>query len=297
MAKIDLHMHSNCSDDGSFSVSELMDMCKGSGIGLMSITDHNTVRGIPKALALAGQIGIEFISGVELDCVYMGRNFHLLGYGFDCTHPVFAGIEQSILEQERKAAKKKIELIREETGIAFSTEEVMSVSTDGIVTGELIAEILLKKENARDYKSLLPYLPGGTRSDNPYVNFYWDYFSQGKPAYVPIKYISMEEAIDLIHGAGGIAVLAHPGQNLQGDYAFLQQIVKTDLDGFEAYSSYHCRMEITYFTEIAQENGLLITCGSDYHGKTKPSIRLGGHGADEERSAFIGDNLMKMINV
>lgn len=297
MAKIDLHMHSNCSDDGSFSVSELMDMCKGSGIGLMSITDHNTVRGIPKALALAGQMGIEFISGVELDCVYMGRNFHLLGYGFDCTNPVFAEIEQSILEQERKAAKKKIELIREETGIAFSTEEVMSVSTDGIVTGELIAEILLKKENARDYKSLLPYLPGGKRSDNPYVNFYWDYFSQGKPAYVPIKYISMEEAIDLIHGAGGIAVLAHPGQNLQGDYAFLQQIVKTDLDGFEAYSSYHCRMEITYFTEIAQENGLLITCGSDYHGKTKPSIRLGGHGADEERSAFIGDNLMKMINV
>lgn len=297
MAKIDLHIHSNCSDDGSFSVPEIMELCKQSHICFMSITDHNTVRGVPQALALAGQMGIEVISGVELDCVCMGRNFHLLGYGFDCTDPVFAEIEQSILEQERKAARKKIELIREESGIPLGTDEVLEASEDGVVTGELIAELLLKKENAKDYPILLPYLPGGKRSNNPFVNFYWDYFSQGKPAYVPIKYISMEEAAGLIHAAGGIAVLAHPGQNLQGDYAFLQQIVRTHLDGIEAYSSYHCRMEITYFTEIAQENNLLITCGSDFHGKTKPSIRLGGHGADEKMSAIIRERIMvKMQN-
>ncbi|MHA9739377.1 PHP domain-containing protein [Robinsoniella peoriensis] len=294
MTKTDLHIHSNYSDDGSFSVPEIMNMCKQSGIGFLSITDHNTVKGVAQAQALAGQIGLKVISGVELDCVCMGRNFHLLGYGFECTDPVFAGIEQSILVQERSAAKKKIELIREVTGIPIGVEEVLGVSEDGVVTGELIAELLLKKENAKDNPILLPYRPGGKRSDNPFVNFYWDYFSQGKQAYVPIKYISMEEAVDLIHAAGGIAVLAHPGQNLQGDYAFLQQIVKMDLDGIEAYSSYHCRMEITYFIEIAQENNLLITCGSDFHGNTKPSIRLGGHGADEEMSALIRERIMQV---
>lgn len=297
MAKIDLHIHSNFSDDGSYSVPEIMDMCKQSNIGVMSITDHNTVRGIPQALALAGQMGIKVIPGVELDCVCMGRNFHLLGYGFDYTDPVFAGIEQSILEQEQKAAKEKIQLIREATGIPLGTQEVLEASEGGVVTGELIAELLLKKENAKDYPVLRPYLPGGKRSDNPYVNFYWDYFSQGKPAYVPIIYISMEEAIALIHAAGGIAVLAHPGQNLHGDYAFLQHIVRLDLDGMEAYSSYHCRMEITYFSEIAGENDLLITCGSDYHGKTKPSIHLCGHGADEERSAGIRERLMETVSI
>lgn len=294
MAKIDLHIHSSCSDDGEFSIPEIMDLCKQSQIKYMSITDHNTVRGIPEALALAGQMGIHVISGVELDCAYKGRNFHLLGYHFDYTKPVFSEIEKGILKQEQNAAEQKIELIRNETGIPLHTEEVLQASGDGIVTGELIAEILLTKEDAKNYKVLSPYLPGGRRCDNPYVNFYWDYFSQGKPAYVPIEYISMEEGIALIHEAGGIAVLAHPGQNLQGDYAFLQQIMKTDIDGIEAYSSYHCRMEITYFNEIAQENGLLITCGSDFHGKTKPSIRLNGHGADENISDIIRQRMMEI---
>lgn len=278
---IDLHIHSNYSDDGEFSVNEILNLCKEKQIEYMSITDHNSVKGISEALTLATKQNIQMISGVELDCVYKNHNFHLLGYHFDYTNCAFDEIEQNIVKQELEAAEKKIELIQKELGISISTKEVLDFSNGGIVTGELIAEILLKKEDANKCEALSPYLPNGNRCDNPYVNFYWDYFSQGKPAYVPIKYISLNDAVDLIHSTGGIAVLAHPAQNLKNNFEFINEIVNTGIDGIEVYSSYHSKADIDYFANVAQKNNLLVTCGSDFHGKTKPSISLCGHRADE----------------
>ncbi|MEG0564676.1 MAG: PHP domain-containing protein [Hungatella sp.] len=287
MEKIDLHIHSHCSDDGEFSSEELIHLGKQAGLSYMAITDHNTVRGVSAALAMAAKMGIAVISGVELDCVHRGRNFHLLGYGFDHTLPIFAEIEQSIVRQEQAAAEEKIVRIQRAIGIHLSAEEVLAAAGGPIVTGELIAELLLQKEEAQACSALLPYLAGGTRSANPYVNFYWDYFSQGKPAYVPIDYISLSEGVELLHEAGGIAVLAHPGQNLQNDYDFLEQMLETGMDGIEAYSSYHGRTQAAMFDHIAQSHKLLVTCGSDFHGKTKPSIPLCGHRADERMSMII----------
>ena len=287
MAKIDLHMHSNCSDDGEFSARALTTLCRDAGLRYFAIADHNSVRAVSEALALAPQMGMQAISGVELDCVHEGRNFHLLGYHFDHTQPVFAEIEQCILEQERHVAGRKIALIREATGIPLREEEVYAAADDGVVTGELIAELLLKRADAAGYAVLRPYQPGGSRADNPFVNFYWDYFSQGKPAYVPIEYLSLAEGVRLLHEAGGVAVLAHPGQNLKGDNAFLERILPAGIDGIEAYSSYHSPEEAAYFAAFARENRLFVTCGSDFHGKIKPAISLGGHGAGEQEPAII----------
>ncbi|MEF9973517.1 MAG: phosphatase, partial [Clostridia bacterium] len=127
------------------------------------------------------------------------------------------------------------------------------------------------------------------------VNFYWDYFSQGKPAYVPIHYISLSEGVALLHKAGGIAVLAHPGQNLQGDDDFLERMLETGIDGIEAYSSYHDRTRAAMFDHIAQSHKLLVTCGSDFHGKIKPSIPLCGHRADENMPLIIAALKSKRI--
>ncbi|MEG0913750.1 MAG: PHP domain-containing protein [Oscillospiraceae bacterium] len=288
MAKIDLHIHSHCSDDGELSSEELLRLGKQAGLNYMAITDHNTVRGVSAVLASARQVGIEAISGVELDCVHMGRNFHLLGYDFDYTLPVFAEIEQSIIRQEQAAAEEKIARIQRAIGVPLSAEEVLAAADGHIVTGELIAELLLQKEEAQLCPALLPYLAGGARSDNPYLNFYWDYFSQGKPAYVPIHYISLSEGVALLHEAGGIAVLAHPGQNLQSDYNFLERMLEiSGIDGIEAYSSYHGRIEAAMFDIVAQSHKLLVTCGSDFHGKIKPSIPLCGHRADENMPLII----------
>lgn len=277
MSKIDLHIHSFMSDDGELSPREIIEQCQSLNMELIAITDHNSVRGISRALSIAEDIHI--ISGIELDCTYQGKNFHLLGYGFDHTRREFTEIEQDILKQEKNTAAKKIYLFSHATGIPISLKEVLDAAHGGIVTGELVAELLLKRKDASDYDLLLPYLPGGVKSDMPNVRFYWDYFSEGKPAYVPIQYLSLPDAVALIHETGGIAVLAHPGQNLGDDDSLLEHIIAEKIDGIEAFSSYHSNDAASHYLEIAQKNHLFVTCGSDFHGKHKPGIQLGGHNA------------------
>lgn len=277
MSKIDLHIHTNVSDDGEFTPKEVVTQCKKLGMKLIAITDHNSVRGIPEAIKESGDMKI--LSGVELDCTYENKNFHLLGYHFDYTCKEFLDIEEDILKQEKAAAKEKIKLFMKATGIPVDEEEVLAESCGGVVTGELIAEIVLRKKEAKNYEILHPYLTGGAKSDMPNVRFYWDFFSEGKPAYVPIHYQSLQNAVDLIHKTGGIAVLAHPGQNLGNDKTLLSGIIAEKIDGIEVFSSYHSKMDMAYYLEEAEKNHLLITCGSDYHGKHKPKIKLGGHGA------------------
>ena len=109
------------------------------------------------------------------------------------------------------------------------------------------------------------------------VNFYWDYYAQEKPCYVKIHYPAMEEIIDMIHRSHGICVIAHPGVNLQGKEFLLDDIVSLGIDGIEAFSSYHRKEQAQFYYQKAQEKHILCTCGSDYHGKTKPSIEIGQH--------------------
>ena len=281
MSKIDLHIHSSFSDDGEFTPAQIMQQCRKQGMKLVAVTDHNSVAGVEEAMKSAQDIKV--ISGVELDCTYKGRNFHLLGYGFDYTADEFWRVEQDILRQEKEAAAEKINLFRMASGIPIEDKEVFAAAQDGVVTGELIAELVLAKEDAAKYELLRPYLPGGSKSDMPNVRFYWDFFSEGKPAYVAIKYLTLADAVQMIQEADGMAVLAHPGQNLAGDdsmlYDMLSEKKSIPLDAIEAFSTYHSEEEARRYVKIAEENHLFVTCGSDFHGKHKPSIKLGGHGS------------------
>lgn len=280
MAEIDLHIHTCFSDDGEFSPSQIAAQCREQGIRLAAVTDHNTVRGVPKALADAKDGALQVLSGVELDCTYRGRNFHLLGYCFNCCREEFKEIEQDILRQERAAAEKKLYLFQKTAGVPVDAAAVLEAAKDGVVTGELIAEFVLAREDAAEYEILSPYLPGGEKSDMPNVRFYWDFFSEGRPAHVPIHYLSLSDAAALLHRAGGFTVLAHPGQNLKsGDESLLAGLLTEGIDGIEAFSSYHGEAKAAHYLEIARKHHLLVTCGSDFHGRQKPGIRLGGHGA------------------
>ncbi len=286
---IDLHIHSRYSDDGEYTPAELVAQCAALGIKIMSITDHNCVQAIPEALAAAEEKGITCIPGVEIDCVYEGVNFHVLGYGIDFCSSDFLQIERSVEEQNVRASQVMLEKTQE-LGFENVTEQNMQeVSKDccrkGVWTGEMFAEVLLAMPEYRDHPLLEPYRPGGSRNDNPYVNFYWDYYSQGKPCYVKIEFPSMKEIVDTIRRNGGIAVLAHPGINLRGKEYLLDGICTLGMQGIEAFSSYHTPEQARFFYDKAVGNEMLVTCGSDFHGKTKPSIRLGGavfaQGTDE----------------
>lgn len=293
MSNIDLHIHTNISGDGEFSPSEILTQAKSLHMERISITDHNSVRGIPEALQEAD--GIQVLPGIELDCVYAGKNFHLLGYCFDYSRLEYENIEQAILNQEKQTAEEKIRLFQKASGIPIRVSDVIDAACDGIVTGELIAEILLNREDAWTYEVLRPYLPGGPKSDMPNVRFYWDYFSEGKAAYVPIHYMALSDAVSLIHNTGGRAVLAHPGQNLSEDDSLLAGIISEKIDGIEAFSSYHSVKTALHYYEMARQKDLLATCGSDFHGKHKPQIPLGGHGAilhDSELLSGLNERLL-----
>jgi predicted metal-dependent phosphoesterase TrpH len=283
MAAIDLHMHSVYSCDGELSPKELLDIALGSGLRIVSLTDHNTCAGISEAVEAGKAVGITVIPGVELDCFYRGVLFHVLGYGIDQDNSLLREIDLDVQSLNRASSLETIRLLNQ-IGIKLDGEEALSKAKNGFVTGELAAEIVLNKTDAGENPLLRPYLPGGGRSDNPYVNFYWDFCGQGSPAYVHIEYISMEKALASIRNAGGVPVLAHPGQNLKGKEDMLPSIIALGIDGIEVYSSYHSPETCLYYKQQAEERGLLTSGGSDFHGKTKPSIHMGDFGFDGDGS-------------
>lgn len=279
--QLDLHMHSNISNDGEYSPSQLLQLCKQHGLKTVALADHNSVRGIEDAQKSANELGIEFIRAIELDCQFEGVNLHLLGYGIDPTVPEFEKNEMDILKKEQDASSKLINLVQD-LGIHLEIEEVLDLAIEGVVTGEMIAEAALEDKRNQNNPLLEPYRKNGKRSDNPYVNFYWDFCSQGKPAYVPIQFLGLNEAIQLIRKARGIAVLAHPGINIGQDQKILEGIVSCGIDGMEVYSSYHDESMVAFYVKQAEKFHLLKTMGSDFHGKTKPAIKLGYMSCHEE---------------
>lgn len=279
---IDLHMHSRYSDDGEYAPSELVEQCAGAGVRVMSVTDHNCTRANEEAQRAAKEKGIRYIPGIEIDCTYENVNFHVLGYGFDFKSGDFAKIEKNVTDQSARASLERLEKTQTLGFSRITQEDMLALSENSYWqrcwTGELFAEALLAMPEYAAHPLLEPYRPGGARSDNPYVNFYWDYYSQGKPCYAKTDFPAMEEIIDTIHRSHGVAVLAHPGVNLKGKENLFEDIFKLGIDGIEAFSSYHNPEQAEMFYRAAQEHHVFVTCGSDYHGKTKPSIAIGQHG-------------------
>ncbi len=294
---IDLHMHSLYSEDGGFTPAELAAQCCREGITIMSITDHNCARANIEARPEAEARGIRYISGIEIDCVYRGLDFHVLGYGIDEQSTDLARIEDDIQQQSLRASLERLEKTQT-LGFHVTRNEMQDLSKDAhwknSWSGEMFAELLLARPEYAGHPLLRPYRPGGARSDNPYVNFYWDYYAQGKPCYVKMEYPPMEKIIDIIHRNQGKAVLAHPGVNLKGHEDLLGEILDLGMDGVEAFSSYHTPEQAAEFYAQMQKRGLSATCGSDHHGKTKPSIRLGGHGGAP--SGLIADILRSFVS-
>ena len=275
MSYIDLHMHSYYSDDGEFEPKQLIDLCLEKNIKYFSIADHNSVRGIKEAKEYCVGKNINIIPAIELDCTFNEINLHVLGYGIDCDKTVFYDIEDNIIKQEQFASKKRMKLVKE-LGIDFSDEVINSLSRNGVVNGEMIAEVAMKFDKNHENPLLMPYYENGSRSDNPYVNFYWDYCAQGKAAYAEVNFISLQEAISIIEESGGIPILAHPGNNIKENINLLEQIISCGIKGIEVYSSYHSKEQVEFYKKFSLKHKLLLTCGSDFHGKTKPSIVIGG---------------------
>lgn len=285
---VDLHMHSKYSDDGEFTPTQLVDMCHEAGVKIMAIADHNWVKANDEAKARCEELGMTYIPAIEIDCTYAGLNFHVVGYGIN--DESLNELGESVEKQEIACSANKLELTNA-LGFDLKKEQLDALSSNGVYTGEMFGEALLADERYVDYELLKPYREGGSRSDNPFVNFYWDFYAQGKPCYTEVKFPTVEETVKLINKHGGVAVLAHPGNNLKGRFELFDDMVKIGIQGVECYSSYHPVEVNEYFYNKAKELDILYTCGSDFHGKTKPAIVLGGNGCPTPEE--VEENLKK----
>lgn len=272
MNKIDLHMHSRYSLDGEKEVQELIDIAHKNHIETIAISDHNT------AVAYRDQYdskGVEVISAIELDCTFQDKDFHLLGYHIDPTNPIWESVRVCVSEMERTAGKERLDYIQNKMGICIDQAMLDELCPNGVYEAESVCEVALKMPENRNNPYLKEYYPGGKHSVSPLVDFYWEYCAKGKEAYSPIHYMKMEEAIKIYREQNAFIVLAHPGNNVKEDEQLMKDIVALGIDGIEVYSSYHTQEQIDHYYQVAKDNHLIMTCGSDYHGKTKPHVIMG----------------------
>jgi len=295
MNRADLHVHSRFSNDGELGVDELVKKCLAKGVNLLSITDHNCIRGIDEALIQCRNSGISLIPGIEIDCNYRGIDMHLLGYQIQWE-------SKEIQELEAKAEQIHMEavpvMIRNlaKAGIEIDGNELMEKSRGRVPAPELFAEVLMGNPGYHSNPLLLPYLPGGDRSEMPYINFYLDYFAQGKPAYVKLKLMDFRVALELIKRKGGIPVVAHPGLNFKGQEELVEELLDHGAEGLEVFNNYHEMSQMEYFAGLSKRRGSLMTAGSDFHGKIKPLIELGAYPVLENYRDLLNENMLSILN-
>jgi len=274
MNKVDLHMHSAASHDGEFEPEEMVRMGKEAGLVAMSITDHNNINSVKRAKAAGAELGVEVLSGIEIDCAFEDVILHMLGYMFDEDDPVFEKLESEMVRREQAVGAERIARLRE-MGMPVTVEEVSAAAKKGLLNGPTIAHVLFAKPEARLHPLLKKYFTREGQARNPLSDFYWDFIAPGKPAYVPFEYFSLEDIVALIRGAGGVSVLAHPGAVIGHCTEKLEGIAAAGVRGVEVFCSYHSPEESAFYYRRTRELGLIPTLGSDFHGFVKPNIPMG----------------------
>ncbi len=268
--EIDLHLHSNYSFDSDISVLDIIKQAKAKNIKTIAITDHNEVSG---SLLAVSDNDLEIIKGIEIDCFHEGKIVHLLGYGCDLTSPYFDEIRDNYHQEIIRTNNEKIKRLNDYYKTDLSYQEVVDFSSKGVnFSGVEIMRAFFKKYRGRDF--LKEYLL--ETGEHDIVRFFWSNYDIDKPCYVKMELPEVADVIRKLKELQGVAILAHPKVNTDNDLGMLESLYEKGIDGVEAYCSYHQEEDGKFYYEWASKHGLLITCGSDYHGTIKPGIEIGG---------------------
>jgi predicted metal-dependent phosphoesterase TrpH len=259
-ARIDLHAHTTVSD-GTLSPTQLVELAAREGLKALALTDHDHVGGLAEARIAGKRLGVEVVTGIELSVTHPSGEFHLLGYLFDEQDPALLR-ELEALRNHRAGRAAHIVQRLQAQGVPITLEDVAreaSAQAGGSVGRPHVARALLRK---------------GLVSS---VNEAFDrWLADGKPAAVPKRKMEARDALALLHGAGGIAVLAHPVTlSAEARDRVVRDLAALGLDGIEVVHSRHAPEDAQRFRDLARELGLLATGGSDFHGENKPDVRLG----------------------
>ena len=278
MSFIDLHIHSNHSSDGEWSVTKIFDEARKVGLAAFSIADHDSVAALPQAFALAADFQGEYLANIEISTTYRQHEFHLLTPLVDWQAAemgrLLSKIQSKRLEQTRERIRKLQEL-----GFDVTYEEVVQATGGNSITGPAIASVILEKETNAAHPRLSSYPkpdPDSGARGSCESRFYTDFFLKGKPAYTKKKDLDLETAISLVRHLKGVPVLAHPGLKRKiVDFAFLQTLKEIGVEGVEAYSSYHNEPTNAFYADLAAKLDWVTTAGSDFHGRIKPHVEFG----------------------
>ncbi len=273
---IDLHIHSTASD-GTCTPSEILRMAFEIGLEAISITDHDTLEGVRCAINGNAPAHPRLLTGVEISTrapegFRVGGSLHILGYGVDVDDQAL----QLALSELQTARDMRVPLILQrlnDIGIPICMAQVTAKAGEGSIGRPHIARALVEMGEAVDIDDVFDRL-----------------LNKGRPAYVDKYRIPCRQAIDLIHQAGGVAVLAHPylipgGGQADSLAALLHVLCDCGLEGIETYYPQHPPEAVALCLEMAQRFDLLVTGGTDFHGDLSPDIQI-GRGKDDMHIPF-----------
>ncbi|CAM4233013.1 PHP domain-containing protein [Paenibacillus alkaliterrae] len=253
--KVDLHCHTNISDC-SLSFCEIIDLAKLEGVGCLAITNHDTTQGLEEMAEAGKREGVEIIPGIEISAYDFSRNrrVHILGYFVEPGHPALEELCAPLLDMRHHASYVMVNRLIE-AGYNITWEQIAKYASGG--TGV--------------YKQhIMHALIDSGYTSSIYGDVYRKLFSRGQNgeapgiAFVPMKYVDARSAIRAIIQAGGIPVLAHPGQ--YGNFDAVPELVESGLAGIEVWHPLHGSEDEARAREYAEQYGLIMTGGSDFHG-------------------------------
>ncbi|MCB1149430.1 MAG: PHP domain-containing protein [Chlamydiia bacterium] len=270
--RADLHCHSTCSD-GTCTPQEIVDLALKSGLSGLSITDHDTVAAFEMAAPYAAQKGLQLLPGVEFSSVFNEESVHILAYGFSPKNPHILHFceRHKLRRDERNSAI--IELLKRHR-MPIDPHELTRPGPAGpprSVGRPHIAQQMIKLGYVSDIREA-----------------FQKYLGEGKPCYHPGDRPTVQETLDLIHSAGGVAIIAHP--HLIKRKKIVKKLLEMEFDGIEAYYAKFPMNQEQIWVERAQERAWIVTGGSDFHGAVKEHIPLGASWTPKETF----DNLMSI---
>lgn len=249
--KTDLHIHTYYSD-GVFSPEKIIDTALDVGLQAIAITDHDNVLAYDVGQKYIKEKGlenkIELIRGIEVNTLYKNHEVHILGYMMNPEDKDFQAMIKAQQAARIKQAKEIITLLSKKEGIKVKLDDLKKLVAEG---GSIGRPHIAKAITAA----------GGTAN---VMDAYAKYIHDDSPVYVQRKTVSPQDAVEIIYDAGGIPVIAHP-HDLEIAESLIKELMNYGLRGIEAYHRKHSPACVEYFSSMAEELGLIVTGGSDFH--------------------------------
>ena len=241
----DLHVHTTASD-GSLTPEQVVQEAAEAGLAAIGIADHDTVDGIAPGLAAGREAGIIVVPAVEINTDYNDEEVHLLGYYIDFESSTLNEHLERLRNARLERAEKMVKRLNE-LGLKISLDRVLEIAGAGSVGRPHVAKAMVEAGYSSSMNSA-----------------FGKYLVSGASAYIPRYKLTPFEAIEIIHEAGGVAVLAHPGDSRHDE--MIPQLVDAGMQGIEVYHTDHSSAQARRYLQIAEKYNLIPTGGSDSHG-------------------------------